>query len=359
MRIIYYLNFTEDGRPSMDQYGNRLINYQRKNFPSNKIDFFKPEISHFSKLIFSKTWRMRYSRYITYPKLVKRLKKHDVAHICDHQYANLFSFLNSKLKFVTVHDLIPLIFNNKFGKSFLLKNSSLKNLKYFTKVFAISENTKKDIIKLTDCPEEKIKVIMETAEDYFNNNPINKNEICKRYNIPLNKKKILISGNIFYKNNETAYKVLENLNKIDKDIIFLHIGSGNNNKVNKENIFKIPFLEKKEIPNIYKICDLLFFPSVYEGFGMPILEAMICGIPVVCSNNSSLPEVAGDAAMMSDCYDVNKFTKNILEILNNNELYFSMVNKSIKRSKKFSPERFHSNILSIYEEEMDNEKKIS
>ena len=92
---------------------------------------------------------------------------------------------------------------------------------------------------------------------------------------------------------------------------------------------------------------------------MPILEAMICGIPVVCSNNSSLPEVAGDAAMMSDCYDVNKFTKNILEILSNNELYFSMVSKSIKRSKKFSSERFHSNILSIYEEEMDNEKKIS
>ena len=104
----------------------------------------------------------------------------------------------------------------------------------------------------------------------------------------------------------------------------------------------------------------MFFPSIYEGFGTPLLEAMSCGIPVVCSNNSSLPEVVGDAALMSNCDDIDKFTKNIIEILNNKELYLSLANKSLTRAKIFkssveSINLFHNNIIKIYKEEL---KKI-
>ena len=357
MKIKYYKNFEEDRRPSMDQYANRLITHQSKKYKSHQIDFFKPKLNFFSKLILSKAWQMRYARYISYPNQIKKLPIHDIAHICDHQYGHIYPYLNSKLKFITVHDLVPLVFQKKLNKNPILGKFSLSKLKLFTKVFAISENTKNDIIKFTDCPEDKIEVIMETAEDFFDNNPIDKNDVCKKYNIPINKKKILISGNIFYKNIDIAYKVLEKLYQIDKDIIFIHIGSGNKN-INiseniKNNVVRLPFIDKKEIPNIYKISDILFFPSIYEGFGMPLLEAMSCGTPVICSDNSSLPEVVGDVALMSNCNDVDKFTKNILEILNNNELYLSMVNKSQIRAKIFNPDKFHNNIIRIYQEELD------
>tara|TARA_Y100000746_G_C15435283_1_gene420365 strand:+ start:465 stop:1541 length:1077 start_codon:yes stop_codon:yes gene_type:complete len=356
MKIKYYLNFEKENRTSMDNYAQRLINYQKKNYKNSEIDFYKPKINYFSNLLLPKIWMMRYSRYISYPKQIKKIPMHDISHVCDHQYAHLFPYLNSKIKFVTVHDLIPLVFQKRLNKNPLLNKYTFSKLKFFTKVFARSENTKKDIVKYTDCPEKKIEVILDNAEDYFDNLPINKNDVLKKYNIPSDKKKILISGNIFYKNHNISYKVLKNLITINKNIIFVHIGCGKENIVSsdiKNNIIQLPFVERKEIPSIYKICDVLFFPSIYEGFGLPILEAMSCGIPVVCSDNSSIPEVAGDAALMSSCNDIDKFTKNILYILNNEEVYLSMVNKSLLRSKNFSSDKFNNNIIRIYEEELN------
>ncbi len=234
---------------------------------------------------------------------------------------------------------------------------SLKHLKFFTKVFAISNNTKKDILKFTDCPENKIEVIFRSIEESFNTYPIDKKFVSEKFNIPLNKKKILISGDMFYKNNEISFKVLERLIEINKDIVFIHIGGSKKDtstfKKLKNNIIQLPFIERYELPNIYKIIDILLYPSIYEGFGLPVLEAMSCGKPVVCSNNSSIPEVAGDAALMSDCNDVEKFAKDILKILDDKELYLSMASRSLKRAEIFNLEQFHYNLIKIYQEELD------
>tara|TARA_Y100000741_G_scaffold289689_1_gene229723 strand:+ start:2156 stop:3256 length:1101 start_codon:yes stop_codon:yes gene_type:complete len=356
MKIKYYLNFYEEKRHSMNDYAQRLIDYQTEKFKNHEIDFYRPKLNLVSKIIFFENWKMRYARYISYQNQVKKLPKHDIAHICDHQYAHLLPYINSRLKFITVHDVIPLIFEKKLKKNPLLVKFSLSQLKYFTRVFAVSNSTKRDLIKYTDCPQNKIDVIGESIEDFFNINPIDKNNICQKYNIPIDKKKILISGNIFYKNNDTAFKVLENLINYNKNIIFIHIGSGdfktNVPKFFHNNIIRIPFIGRKELPNIYKISDILFFPSIYEGFGLPLLEAMSCGLPIVCSDNSSLPEVTGDAAIMSNCYDTSQFTKNILKVLNDKKLYISLIKKSCERSKFFNSFKINKRIISLYEEEM-------
>ena len=359
MNVKYYQNFIEDYSPSMDQYAQQLINYQKNNFINIEIDSYQPMLSSLSKLIFSDIWKLRYSRYVSYPQQSKKLRKHDIAHICDQQYAHLYPYLNSKLKFITVHDLVPLVFQYKLNKNPRLFKFSLNSLKFFTKVFAISNNTKKDIIKFTDCPEDKIEVINRSVEPFFNNDPIDR-AIAKKYNIPENKKKILISGNVFYKNNETSYKVLEKLNELNNDFVLLHIGSGNiKNNISQElenNIIRIPFVEREELPNIYKLADILLYPSIYEGFGLPILEAMSCGTPVVCSNNSSIPEIVGDAALTSAHDDVNSFTQNILNLFSNNELYKKMANKGLSRSKLFSRNKFHNNLIDIYKDELNRLK---
>ena len=359
MRVKYYQNFIEDNCVSMDQYAQQLIDYQKKNFKNVEIDSFQPKLSFLSKFFFSDIWKLRYSRYISYPQQLKKLSKHDIAHICDQQYAHLYPYLNSKLKFITVHDLVPLVFQKKLNKNPRLFKFSLNSLKFFTKVFAISNNTKKDIIKFTDCPEDKIEVINRSVEPIFNNDPIERT-IAKKYNIPENKKKILISGNTFYKNNDTSYKVLEKLNELNKDFVLVHIGSGNiNNNISKKienKVIKIPFLEREELPIVYKLVDILLFPSIYEGFGLPLLEAMSCGTPVVCSNNSSITEVVGDAALTSDHDDVNSFTKNILNLFSNNELYKKMADKGLSRSKLFSMNKFHNKLIDIYKNELNKLK---
>ena len=357
MEIKYYLDFVEDNRVSMDKYAQQLINYQRENFKDLKINFYQPKLSYFSKFIFLNNFKLRYSRYISYPHQVKKLQYHDIAHICDQAYAHLFPYLNSKLKFITVHDLIPLVYQKKLNKNPLLFKLSMSNLKHFTKVFAVSENTKKDILKYTDCPEDKIKVIMESVESFFNTDPIDKEILSRKYNIPINKKKILISGTIFYKNHNVSYKVLEKLMELNKEIIFIHIGSGrekiNISKKIKNNIIRLPFIDTMELPSIYKLADILLFPSIYEGFGLPALEAMSCGTPIVCSNNPATKEVVGDAALISSHDDINSFTENILKLLSNNDLFQEMKQKGLLRAKLFNINEFHKNLILIYRDEFN------
>ena len=356
MKIIYYSNFDEENRISMNAYAQKLVHNQKIIHDKGEINLYKPKTDYLSNLILPNTLKMRFARYISYPNQIKKIPFHDISHICDHQYGHLYTHLNSKLKFITVHDLVPLVFRKKLKKNPILNKYSLSKLKYFTKVLAVSENTKKDILKFTDCPETKIEVIHNHIEDFFDNSPIDKNYVLNKFNIPVNKKKILITGSIFYKNHEVSYKVLENILKTNNNIVFIHIGGNNENNIPKNlsnKIIRIPFVEREEIPKIYKICDILFFPSIYEGFGMPLLEAMSCGIPVICSNESSIPEIIGEDALLSGCNNINKFTSDILDVLNNKELYIDMINKSLQRAKKFNIERFYKNINRIYENELE------
>ena len=364
MKITYYLNFKEDQRISMDIYANQTIEYLKKNYQDFNIHCFRPKIDFISSIIPNNIFKMRYARYISYPKQVKNLIKSDIAHIFDHQYAHLYSALNSKIKFITVHDLVPFIFAKKRGKSPHLLSYSFSKLKYFSKVIAVSENTKKDILKYTDCPEDKIIVTMEAIEDFFNDFKINEAEICKKYNLPNNKKKILIHGtraytgksNYFIKNSQISFQILEKLIKLDQDIIFINLGGKlhmNNFNHLKNYVFSLPFLNREEIPNIYKICKLLLYPSIYEGFGRPLLEAMQCGIPIVCSNNSSIPEVVGDVAFTNDHDNVEGFVKDIINFLTDKKLYLLKQQKALERAKKFDITKIHNNLIDIYRAEIN------
>lgn len=361
LKIKYYLNFAEDKCVSMGIYANNLINFHKNNSKNFSIDSYQPTMSIFSKFFNNEKWKMRYARYISYPHQVKKIQTHDIAHVCDQQYAHLVNFLKSKIKIITVHDIVPIIFQKELKKNPFLFKQSLKRLKYYDKVLTVSHSTKNDLIKYTDCPEDKIEVVLESIENFFNSKIIDKKSICSKYNIPQNSKKILISGNIFYKNNKQAYNVLEELIKHDKNIIFIHIGSGKNNSLLSKSIdrhvIKIPFLKRTELPEIYKICDLLFYPSIYEGFGLPLLEAMSCGLPVVCSNNSSIPEIVGDAALVSDSNNLKKFITNILDILQNKNLHYELMNKSLNRSKIFNEDKIINNITNIYLKEFNKKYK--
>ena len=108
------------------------------------------------------------------------------------------------------------------------------------------------------------------------------------------------------------------------------------------------YVSEKDIPQCYNATDLLVYPCSYAGFGLPPLEAMACGTPVITSDTSSLPEVVGDAGIMIDPHDVDLMAEKIYEVLNNGTLKERLVKKGIKRAKLFNWNKSAEQTLKIY-----------
>jgi len=223
--IKYFYNFAEDKRLSMQTVGNYLFD-NFKNHKIFKVSRFIPKYFNKNQNILAHSWNLRLNRYFYYPNQVKNQKKVDIAHIIDHQYAHLVKKIKSTKKIITVHDLIPFIYSEKIGKYPYLVKYSLNHLKLFDKVIAVSENTKKDILKFTNCPYKKIVVFKTSVENTFNTKKIDKKKLCIKYNLPTNTKKVLIVGSSFYKNHQTSLKIFKNLlDRYGDDINLIKIGN--------------------------------------------------------------------------------------------------------------------------------------
>ena len=135
---------------------------------------------------------------------------------------------------------------------------------------------------------------------------------------------------------------------------------GDINKINNHNIvnkiYKIPIVDKKELPFIYKICDVALVPSLYEGMGLVAIEAMRTGIPVVTSNTSSIPEIVGEEGITCDPTNDEQMTQSIIKLLINKEFYQKKINDGLIRSKLFDYDRMHKSIISLYKDELS--KKV-
>ena len=360
MKINIIKNFIKDYRISMNGHAQLVIDHLKKSSSNHTINSFLPKIGFFEKLITSSIWKMRIARYYTYPKIIKNAEHADVAHVIDHQYGHLVHKINSKVKIITVHDLIPLIYAKSHNKTPYLSKYSLNHLKFFDQVIAISQNTKADILKYTDCPSHKIKVLKLPPEYFFNSSNIEQSVICKKFQLPINKKKILFYGHGFYKNIETSLQVFKKLIDKDMDVIFIKLGHYEDIKMEKRylgKIFQLQNLTRKEVSDINKISDVLLFPSIYEGWGLPVLEALKSGLPVVCSNSASLPEVVENAALTSHYLDVNFFTNAIYKLLSDNKFYNQKKEQGITRAKNFDGKIYGDKLLKIYEDSLTDKFK--
>jgi len=128
--------------------------------------------------------------------------------------------------------------------------------------------------------------------------------------------------------------------------------------VEKEIIFS-GFIPNELIPFLYNGASAFVYPSLYEGFGLPVLEAMACGVPVVTSNVSSLPEVAGDAAILINPYSVDELADGIWRILSDEELRNQCIEKGIERAKSFTWERCAMETMKAFNEVCNTDAFLS
>ncbi len=252
-----------------------------------------------------------------------------------------------KNQILTIHDLLSLKFDNisahqrfyyKYFLPFLVSRAKL--------IVTISETTKKDIIHFLKCPEDKIHVIYNGYDQtrYF---PLDHNPqlILKEYGV--SNYWLAVGPTYAHKNLEKLIEVYNKLSDTEKAQKPLVIAGGKDPYLTRlirlveklkltKHVYFLGYVPENLMPSLYREAFALIFPSLYEGFGLPPLEAMACGCPVITSLVSSMPEVCGDAALYINPSDENSILEAIRQLLNESDLYDGLKKKGLARAAKFS-----------------------
>lgn len=226
----------------------------------------------------------------------------------------------------------------------------LKNAKY---IISISESTKQDLIKFYNLPPEKIRVVHNGFDrKHFTYKVDAKDYIEKKYNLT---KFIFAVGSSYpHKNIERLIISFKDLNMKDLNLVVTgQIGENQKAIISKYNISNVVFLgyiDFNDLPYFYSAAIAMVYPSLYEGFGFPPLEAMSCNCPVVVSNTSSLPEVCSDAVEYINPYDTNSITHGILKVINDDSYRNDLIQKGQLQVCKFNWEQTCQEIMKVFQE---------
>ncbi len=244
--------------------------------------------------------------------------------------------LGAKPFVITVYDMIHEKFSHEFINSNICENKKFL-VERASKVIAISENTKKDLIDIFNISPNKIEVIYLGNSLVFAPNGIDLIKIPQKYLLFVGRR----SG---YKNFNNFIKAVAPLIHEDKELSIVCVGGGMFNNEEKQLFNKLKIIKNLHQKNLddetlalyYKNALMFVFPSRYEGFGIPILEAFACNCPLICSNTSSLPEIAGNAAIYFDPDNLESIRSAIKNLLNNDDLQKTLVLKGEKKLKQYS-----------------------
>ncbi len=262
-------------------------------------------------------------------------------------------------KVVTVHDVFPFVIPENRPKyhvsSSLLSTINYGYWKYIMwatckkadHLIAVSRTTQRDVVKTINVPMQKIDVIGEGISPQFLQNidpaAVTRFKSKKTFSTPY----ILCVGTGTYKNIQgsvNAFFDLKSGGYYDLELVITGPKSRVIEKVFKmveqskfaDQIHFTGYFPEEEMPLLYKSASVLLFPSFYEGFGLPVLEAFACGLPAIVSNVGSLPEVAGDAALYVDPNDHKDIARKVEILLNDSTLYQEQVCKGYIQSENFT-----------------------
>lgn len=265
-------------------------------------------------------------------------------------------------KVVSVMDLVPLVYpkthnfitwvHHRIGLPIILNNVD--------QIIAISENTKKDILRFFNVSADKIKVIYIDHFDYYRpvKNKMQLEKIREKYG--LNSRFILFVGTLEPRKNICrVIKAFVNVRKKFPDLKLVITGKKgwkynsilqliNQLKISDDVIFT-GYIPETDLPALNSLAELLVYPSLYEGFGLSVLGAMKCGCPIVSSNNSSIPEVAGNAGILINPNSTMAITNAIIQVLRNKSLRSQLIKRGFIQAKKFSWKRFARGTIKVYE----------
>jgi len=305
----------------------------------------------------------QWARYVAYPRQTWREYRRSgtgtIAHVLDHSYAHI---CRSDIPcVVTCHDLA---LHRRDDLPFLqlqFWKHRVAGLRRARRVVAISQHTAKDVAELMDVPPERIVVnyygidpiFRHLPEDHIPHERITPLREMRRNSLLL----LHVGSNIPRKNIGTLLEAFGQLRKNGLDAKLVKVGhnmleNGYGPQIQRlglqDDIVHLGLLSPVDLIEVYNACDMFLFPSSYEGFGRPVLEAQACGIPCILANSSSLPEVGGDAALYHEAEDVDQLVRHVEAIAQDQSLRAKLVEDGLTNAKRFSWKRHGEVLIETY-----------
>jgi len=301
-------------------------------------------------------------RFAVYPRIAGRLEA-DIFHVMDHGQGHLLRFLDPERTVVTCHDVILLVLaSGRLGTSFRppfavhLLRHAVQALRRTRWIIAVSEQTRRDLASLVDIDPATVRVVYPGLNHVYGPMPEARQEVRRRWHLEDGPVVLHVGGTQFYKNIEGCLRVVRELRRQGLNATFVRAGQfmqpsqlalterfGLNGMVRD-----LGPVSNADLAALYAACDVLLFPSLYEGFGWPPLEAMASGLPVVCSRSGSLSEVVGDAALTAEPEDIGGLTEHVVAALTDGRLADVLRARGLARAKCFDWDRAASQILEVY-----------
>lgn len=290
-------------------------------------------------------------RTLIYPRAA-RAQQGDVNHIVDHSYAHLLDCLDASRTVVTCHDLAPRALAAGRGLGRWLWARSFRAMTRAARLIADSDFTRDEILRWSDYPAERIAVVpLAVGAEFFE--PVADaalRALRERFRLHARRVVLHVGSCAPRKNIELILRALENV-----DACFVQIGGAFTPAQQRligerlrARVLQVSSVSNDALRAWYHLADVFVFPSTYEGFGMPVLEAMASGVPVICARAGSLPQVAGDAAWLIEPDAVAQLVDALDTLLNDSARAAELRVRGWARARAFTWERTARETLAVY-----------
>lgn len=274
---------------------------------------------------------------------------------------------------VTVHDLTPIKFRSHFAagiKGRIRWEFNKRSLAKSSAIITDSESSTGDVRKLVPIVPDKVRTVHLAAGEEFKQLSLSisqKDQLCKKYSLP--ESFALYVGDVTWNKNlprllKAAVKAQIPLVLVGKAIDekdFDRSNPWNKDRIEVQQIIAannsisaLGFVSSEDLVSLYNLATVFIMPSLYEGFGLPVIEAMQSGCPVITSKEGSLPEVAGDSAYYIDAYSTKSISEGLQEVFSSDELQEELRRKGLERSQEFSWKKTAFDTLEVYKKVAHN-----
>lgn len=360
---------------SADICSGRLATALRRLCPDWRVELVSPPGFLSTSSLLSKVVRYVY-RYFVYPLVLLR-RNADVYHIADHSYGHLVPVLRRKRPtLVTCHDLINLRYPERLTEEAQFPRLSaatwaysVRSMQSATHVISVSNHTKQEVRRLLNISQERITVVPNGIDEAFR--PLPPEDITafrRRHGVDTEALCLLHVGSVVgRKNIRSILGAVRALVNQGVPVRFWKVGANFNAEQEayirrhrlREAVRYLGALPLSDLVRAYNAADTFVFPSTNEGFGMPVIEAMACGTPVVTSDVSALPETAGDAAMTVNPIDVEAIVGAILTLWQDPTCRQEMVTRGLARANAYTWERASRQVAGVYERVVEKSSRFS